>query len=192
MQYWFEILDYLLNNSPKSQNIVMAWWVAHLRDREQQSFRHLSYDSVCYFASKKFWSPSYSNVSVFLDWTDTRVPDFVFLGHVVDIMSSMHTPFVFRSFNSVPFSTKFFLFPMWPFTFLVMLAMWAKSKTFLFSFYNLRCRLHQTWVVPRFGFQVAALILYLLYILLNRVTSHETELSHTGILLKKNKLRISW
>ncbi|GFY80661.1 fatty acid hydroxylase superfamily [Actinidia rufa] len=34
-----------------------------------------------------------------------------------------------------------------------MLVMWAKSKTFLFSFYGLRGRLHQTWVVPRFGFQ---------------------------------------
>ncbi|KAL3512011.1 hypothetical protein ACH5RR_024728 [Cinchona calisaya] len=85
--------------------------------------------------------------------TNRRAPDFVFLAHVVDIMSGMHAPFVFRSFNSIPFSTKFFLFPMWPFTFLVMLAMWAKSKTFLFNFYNLRSRLHQTWVVPRFGFQ---------------------------------------
>nr|XP_027121909.1 protein ECERIFERUM 3-like isoform X1 [Coffea arabica]XP_027125226.1 protein ECERIFERUM 3-like isoform X1 [Coffea arabica] len=83
----------------------------------------------------------------------TSAPGFVFLGHVVDIMAALHTPFVFRSFNSIPFSKKFFLFPFWPPTFLVMLAMWAKSKTFLVSFYNLRGRLHQTWVVPRFGFQ---------------------------------------
>lgn len=82
-----------------------------------------------------------------------RAPDFVFLAHVVDVMSSMHVPFVFRSFSSIPFSTKLFLIPMWPSTFLVMLAMWAKSKTFLISFYNLRGRLHHTWTVPRFGFQ---------------------------------------
>ncbi|XP_028083461.1 very-long-chain aldehyde decarbonylase GL1-1-like [Camellia sinensis] len=34
-----------------------------------------------------------------------------------------------------------------------MLVMWAKSKTFSVSFYNLRGRLHHTWAVPRFGFQ---------------------------------------
>lgn len=85
--------------------------------------------------------------------TNSRVPDFVFLAHVVDIMSAMHAPFVFRSFSSIPFSVKPFLFPMWPYTFMVMLVMWARSKTFLFSFYCLRGRLHQTWAVPRFGFQ---------------------------------------
>nr|GMC75297.1 protein ECERIFERUM 3-like [Ipomoea batatas] len=84
---------------------------------------------------------------------DEKAPDFVFLAHVVDIMSAMHSPFVFRSFSSGPFSTKLFLIPLWPYTFLVMLAMWLKSKTFLFSFYILRGRVHQTWVVPRFGFQ---------------------------------------
>ncbi|KAG8372488.1 hypothetical protein BUALT_Bualt12G0071300 [Buddleja alternifolia] len=34
-----------------------------------------------------------------------------------------------------------------------MLVMWAKSKPFLISFYNIKDRLHQTWAVPRFGFQ---------------------------------------
>ncbi|KAG5099389.1 hypothetical protein JHK82_044441 [Glycine max] len=35
----------------------------------------------------------------------------------------------------------------------ILLAMWAWSKTFLVSFYYRRGRLHQTWVVPRCGFQ---------------------------------------
>ncbi|PPD97332.1 hypothetical protein GOBAR_DD05640 [Gossypium barbadense] len=82
-----------------------------------------------------------------------RVPDFVFLAHGVDLTSSMHAPFVFRSFASVPFSTRIFLLPLLPVAFLVMLIMWTWSKTFLISFYNLRGHLHQTWVVPRFGFQ---------------------------------------
>ncbi|PIN03662.1 hypothetical protein CDL12_23813 [Handroanthus impetiginosus] len=85
--------------------------------------------------------------------TNSRVPDFVFLVHGVDVMSAMHAPFVFRSFSSIPFSIKPFLFPMWPYAFIVILVMWVKSKTFLFSFYYLRGGLHQTWVVPRFGFQ---------------------------------------
>ncbi|XVF47808.1 hypothetical protein PTKIN_Ptkin03bG0140700 [Pterospermum kingtungense] len=82
-----------------------------------------------------------------------KVPDFVFLAHGVDVTSAMHVPFVFRSFASIPFSMRIFLLPMWPFTFLIMLMMWTMSKTFLLTFYNLRGRLHQTWVVPRFGFQ---------------------------------------
>ncbi|KAG4938648.1 hypothetical protein JHK86_044789 [Glycine max] len=35
----------------------------------------------------------------------------------------------------------------------ILLEMWAWSKTFLVSFYYRRGRLHQTWVVPRCGFQ---------------------------------------
>jgi hypothetical protein len=49
---------------------------------------------------------------------------------------------------------QLFLLPMWPFAFLVMLAMWVWSKTFVISCYNLRGRLHQIWAVPRYGFQV--------------------------------------
>uniref|UniRef100_A0A804UDL4 Very-long-chain aldehyde decarbonylase CER1-like C-terminal domain-containing protein n=1 Tax=Zea mays TaxID=4577 RepID=A0A804UDL4_MAIZE len=83
-----------------------------------------------------------------------EVPDFVFLAHVVDVMQSLHVPFVMRTFASTPFSVQLFLLPMWPFAFLVMLAMWVWSKTFVISCYNLRGRLHQIWAVPRYGFQV--------------------------------------
>jgi len=76
----------------------------------------------------------------------------------LDDMQSLHVPFVLRTFASTPFSVQLFLLPMWPFAFLVMLAMWAWSKTFVISCYSLRGRLHQTWAVPRYGFQVRALI----------------------------------
>nr|GLL45403.1 protein ECERIFERUM 3-like [Ipomoea trifida] len=82
-----------------------------------------------------------------------RVPDFVFLAHVVDMTAALHVPFVWRSFSSTPFRTRLFLLPFLPISFFSMLAMWAYSKTFLVSFYFLRGRLHQTWTVPRFGFQ---------------------------------------
>ncbi|XP_022842353.1 protein ECERIFERUM 3-like [Olea europaea var. sylvestris] len=82
-----------------------------------------------------------------------RVPDFVFLAHVVDISAAMHVPFVLRSIASLPYTTRICMLPFWPIAFVTMLVMWAKSKTFLISFYNLRDRLHQTWAVPRFGFQ---------------------------------------
>ncbi|CAL5434616.1 unnamed protein product [Camellia sinensis] len=82
-----------------------------------------------------------------------RVPDFVFLAHVVDITASLHSQFVFGSFALKPFRTRIFLLPIWPLAFIMMLVMWAKSKTFSVSFYNLIGRLHHTWAVPRFGFQ---------------------------------------
>ncbi|KAJ8634699.1 hypothetical protein MRB53_008966 [Persea americana] len=84
---------------------------------------------------------------------NSQVPGFVFLAHAVDILSSLHAPFVLRSFSSMPYKDRLFLLPMWPGAFLVMLVMWASSKTFLMYFYWLRGRLHQTWVVPRHGFQ---------------------------------------
>ncbi|KAG6740821.1 hypothetical protein POTOM_056290 [Populus tomentosa] len=81
------------------------------------------------------------------------IPDFVFLAHVVDLTSAMHAPFVIRSFASLPYQTRLFLLVCWPSVLIVMLMMWVWSKTFLVSFYNLRGRLHETWSVPRFGFQ---------------------------------------
>lgn len=109
------------------------------------------YDAIWKTVSSNSWKP-HKNVKSDSEkrWS---VPDFVFLAHVVDISSALHAPFVFRSFASLPFVTRMFLLPMLPGTFLFMLMMWAWSKTFLFSFYYLRGRLHQTWVVPRFGFQ---------------------------------------
>ncbi|KAF0906092.1 hypothetical protein E2562_009095 [Oryza meyeriana var. granulata] len=82
-----------------------------------------------------------------------KVPDFVFLAHVVDIMASMHVPFVLRSCSSTPFANHFILLPFWPVAFVFMLLLWCCSKTFLVSFYRLRGNLHQMWTVPRYGFQ---------------------------------------
>ncbi|CAM9001912.1 unnamed protein product [Rhodiola kirilowii] len=84
---------------------------------------------------------------------NSRVPDFVFLAHVVDLTSSMHAPFVLRSYASKPYKVHLLLLPFLPVAFLIMLAMWVWSKVMLVSFYKLRGNLHQTWVVPRFGFQ---------------------------------------
>ncbi|PSS36193.1 Protein ECERIFERUM like [Actinidia chinensis var. chinensis] len=109
------------------------------------------YDALGNTLNSKSWELHKKNSSN--SGKNWRVPDFVFLAHVVDLTSALHSPFVFRSFSSTPFMTKIFLIPFLPIVFVVMLVMWAKSKTFLFSFYGLRGRLHQTWVVPRFGFQ---------------------------------------
>ncbi|XP_052180475.1 very-long-chain aldehyde decarbonylase CER3-like isoform X2 [Diospyros lotus] len=110
------------------------------------------YDAVGNTLNSKSWELQ-KKISLDSAKKKWRVPDFVFLAHVVDISHSLHSPFVLRSVSSTPFTTRILFLPMWPFAFVVMLVMWAKSKTFLFSFYNLRGRLHQTWAVPRYGFQ---------------------------------------
>ncbi|KAI9117282.1 hypothetical protein K1719_011448 [Acacia pycnantha] len=84
---------------------------------------------------------------------NSRVPDFVFLVHIVDVSSSMHVQFTLRTFTSLPYRFRFFLIPFFPIALTSLILMWLWSKTFLVTFYYLRGRLHQTWAVPRFGFQ---------------------------------------
>ncbi|ONK69677.1 uncharacterized protein A4U43_C05F25570 [Asparagus officinalis] len=81
-----------------------------------------------------------------------EVPDFVFLAHIVDVSHSFHCTFIFRNFASIPFSNRLFCFILWPIAFTVMLMIWAWSKTFVLAFYKLRGKLHQIWLVPRYGF----------------------------------------
>jgi hypothetical protein len=69
----------------------------------------------------------------------------------LSIFLKKQTPTFARS--STPFSTRWFLIPILPFTIPVMFAMWAQAKPFVHTFYVLRGRLHYTWVIPRFGFQ---------------------------------------
>lgn len=107
-----------------------------------------------------------------------RVPDFVFLAHVVDVTSSMHVPFVLRSLASLPFKTRLIYVPFWPTALASLLAMWAWSKTFLVAFYNLRGRLHQTWAVPRFGFQVSS------FCPLSSISSIQLRLLNSLLLIK--------
>ncbi|KAF5749467.1 hypothetical protein HS088_TW04G01436 [Tripterygium wilfordii] len=98
-----------------------------------------------------------------------RVADFVFLAHVVDLTSSIHAPFIVRSFASLPYTTRIVMLPMFPTALLSMLGMWAWARVFKVSFYNLRGRLHETWTVPRFGFQ------YFLPFALDGINKHIEE-----------------
>ncbi|KAK9130250.1 hypothetical protein Sjap_010737 [Stephania japonica] len=75
------------------------------------------------------------------------------LCHCVDVTSSLHSPFYLRSFLSLPFKAKWFLLPHLPTAFITMVAFWIKSRPFIITGYTLRKRLHQSWCVPRYGFQ---------------------------------------
>ncbi|KAK9100003.1 hypothetical protein Scep_023433 [Stephania cephalantha] len=82
-----------------------------------------------------------------------KVPDFVFLCHCVDLTSSLHSPFFLRTFVSLPFKTRWFLLPYFPTAFVVLVSLWIKSRPFIVTGYTLRNRMHQSWCVPRYGFQ---------------------------------------
>lgn len=103
------------------------------------------------------WRLEFLNIAA----KNQRVPDFVFLAHAVDLSSAMHAPFAIRSMAALPYYTRIYMLPLLPICFAIMLVMWAKSKSFLSSCYNLRDRLHQTWLVPRFGFQVRKSYMYI-------------------------------
>ncbi|KAK1316372.1 Protein ECERIFERUM 3 [Acorus calamus] len=107
------------------------------------------YDALGKTLNKKTWELHMQITKV----GDERIPDFVFLVHVVDVISSIHSPFAFRSYASMPYTPRLILLPAWPLACLIMLLMWAYSKPFLISFYYLRSKLIQTWIVPRHGFQ---------------------------------------
>lgn len=99
----------------------------------------------------------------------------------MDVISSIHVAFVFRSISAKPFVFKLILLPLWPLAFMAMLIMWLRSKTFLVTFYNLRGRLHQTWAVPRYGFQVktsAFIIMYFNKFLIMIFTIHQSQLQY--------------
>ncbi|KAK6127014.1 hypothetical protein DH2020_039242 [Rehmannia glutinosa] len=102
------------------------------------------FDALGNTSNKKSWQMHKKNS--FDSGKNSRVPDFVFLAHVVDLSSAAHTPFAIRSVASLPYCTRIYLIPLLPVTFVAMLMMWAKSKVFLNSFYYLRNRLHQTWI----------------------------------------------
>ncbi|KAK3123542.1 hypothetical protein QOZ80_8AG0632500 [Eleusine coracana subsp. coracana] len=81
------------------------------------------------------------------------IPGFVFLVHVVDVISSMHSQMLSRSYASRPYSATPTTVLLWPIALAFVPILWALSKTFVYSSYKLRGRLFQTWLVPRYGFQ---------------------------------------
>ncbi|KAL6661571.1 hypothetical protein ACP70R_000955 [Stipagrostis hirtigluma subsp. patula] len=81
------------------------------------------------------------------------IPGFVFLAHVVDVMSSMHSRMTRRSYASSPYTPTLLSVLYWPLALVAMFMLWAWANTFVYSHLRLRGRLLHTWVVPRYGFQ---------------------------------------
>ncbi|EPS58637.1 hypothetical protein M569_16175, partial [Genlisea aurea] len=125
----------------------------HEEDRTNFCLFMPLFDALGNTLNKRSWDEHRKNFSNGGRKKNGKAPDFVFLAHFVDLSAALHAPFLNRAIASRPYRKRAYLIPLLPVTFVVMLIMWAKASVFLVTFYTLRNRLHQTWVVPRFGFQ---------------------------------------
>lgn len=92
-------------------------------------------------------------------------PDFVFLAHGTELLSAFHLPFGIPSFAAWPYATRWFLWPLWPLTLPILAILWIFGRPFAADKYRLKDLRTETWVVPRFGFQVSFFPFYVMLFL---------------------------
>ncbi|KAG0564726.1 hypothetical protein KC19_8G134500 [Ceratodon purpureus] len=84
---------------------------------------------------------------------DEEIPEFVFLAHCIDVLSSLQIGFLFRTLSAHPFEAHWFLWPLWLPSAIATTIFWCLSQdTFVlhkYYLYKLKC---MAWVVPRYGF----------------------------------------
>ncbi|CAK9238256.1 unnamed protein product [Sphagnum jensenii] len=84
---------------------------------------------------------------------EEEVPDFVFLAHCIDVLTSLHVSFCIRTLAAHPFTPYWFIRLTWLPTLFCLFIFWTWAQTFVAYRYmldNLNC---VTWVIPRHGFQ---------------------------------------
>lgn len=109
--------------------------------------------SICFTAIKRL--KSLGLIGIFAGRKEK--PDFVFLAHGTELLSTFHLPFGIPSFAAWPYATRWFLWPLWPLTLPILAILWIFGRPFASDKYRLKDLRTETWVVPRFGFQVSFL-----------------------------------
>mmetsp|Transcript_8399 Transcript_8399/g.29457 ORF Transcript_8399/g.29457 Transcript_8399/m.29457 type:complete len:625 (+) Transcript_8399:335-2209(+) len=80
-------------------------------------------------------------------------PDTVFLAHGTELLSMFHLPFALRSFSSVPFVPRWFLWPMYPVAALTVVLLRLFGTVFTQDKFSIGHLKGETWVTPAFAFQ---------------------------------------
>lgn len=81
-------------------------------------------------------------------------PDHVFLVHEVGLDSVLHLSMGLIGFHTIPFRHRWYVTLFMPITVPIMLAMWAFATPSNACEYRFTDMVSETWVMPRFGFQV--------------------------------------
>ncbi|XP_021831837.1 protein ECERIFERUM 1-like [Prunus avium] len=84
---------------------------------------------------------------------EEETPDVLHLTHLTTPESIYHLPLGFASLASLPHTSKWYLWLMWPVTLWSMILTWIYGRTFVVErqrFDNLRV---QTWVIPKYNLQ---------------------------------------
>ncbi|XP_058094782.1 very-long-chain aldehyde decarbonylase GL1-5-like [Magnolia sinica] len=81
------------------------------------------------------------------------MPDVVHLTHPTTLHSIYHLRLGFAGFASRPYASKWYLWMIWPLTWVSMLLTWVFGSTFTVERNRLDKLKMQTWAIPRFTFQ---------------------------------------
>ena len=87
-----------------------------------------------------------------------ELPHVVHLTHLVTPQSIYHLRLGFASLASKPYTSKWYVWVMWPVTYFYMMLSWTYSGTFILErnqFHKLNA---QMWVVPKFKRQVSIIL----------------------------------
>lgn len=87
--------------------------------------------------------------------------DAVYLTHPTTLNSIYHLPLGWASFASNPYTCRWYLWLLAPFTWFAMLFTWVLGDTFTVESNRLDKLQIQTWAVPRISFHVSILFFFL-------------------------------
>ena len=83
-----------------------------------------------------------------------ETPDVVHLTHLTTLQSIYHLRLGFASLASRPYNSKWYTLLMWPMAGLSLVLTWFYGSSFTVERNKLKHLKMQTWVIPRYSFQV--------------------------------------
>jgi hypothetical protein len=91
---------------------------------------------------------------LFVAGNGEEVPEFVFLAHCIDGLSSLQIGFCLRTFSAHPYEAHWFIWFVFPPMVIALPIFWSLADTFVAHKYYLHKLKCMAWIVPRHGFHV--------------------------------------